>query len=76
MSKETSEFPEIESLILEKLSFIESVVSKYRQSADALNSSVAQEIGDMPSPNPLTAPNQTLEITPKLIQTTNNVDSE
>ncbi|MCC5626539.1 hypothetical protein [Nostoc sp. CHAB 5715] len=75
-SQHTSNISEIEALILEKLSFIESVVSKYRQSSDPLNSSVVQEIGDIPASNPLTTPEQTLGISPKLIQTTNNVDSE
>ncbi len=75
-SQETSEITKTEALILEKLSFIESVVSKYRQSSDLLDSAVAQEIGDMPTPNPLIAPEQTLGISSKLIQTTNNVDSE
>jgi hypothetical protein len=70
-SQDTREIPEIEALILEKLSFIESVVSKYRQSADPLNSSVTQKIGDISASNPLTTPDQTLEISQ-----INNVDSE
>lgn len=62
---------ETEALILEKLSFIESVVSKYRQ-PDALDLNDVEQIENVTDVTPAITAAQTLEITPKSTQASNS----
>lgn len=68
-SSQEIEVAETETLILEKLAFIESVVAKYRQIDDRLDSGEVEPIEDVPMPS-ITS-DQTLEITPVSTQTPN-----
>lgn len=71
-SQEAIEVAETEALILEKLSFIESVVSKYRQPNDPDLGEVEQN-KNVPVPTPAITVDRTLEINPKSTQAPNVV---